>query len=222
MNELPFYAKICGLTSADDARDIAVWSSNHGAVAIGLNFYAGSSRFVTPAQAREVVTAIRSVPGQDVIVVGVFVTQTHGEIESLVDAVGLDWVQLHGPYRPADLPPPRKPTIVAVPFGEASVVQHQIEGWERWGARAILLDAAHEGSFGGTGRSIDWRAASDVPTELPWILAGGLKPENLELAIRQAGATAVDVASGVESSPGKKDWRKVAEFLRIAREMLAK
>ncbi len=221
MKKLPFKAKICGLTSSDDAREIARWSAEGGAVAIGLNFHVASSRCLSSGQAKQIVAAAREVPGQRVVVVGVFVQQTFGEIESLAETVGLDWIQLHGPYRPDDLLPLTKPTIVAVPFEEVDAVERQIEAWSRWGAGAALLDAAHGGNFGGTGRPIDWSRAASVRSEIPLILAGGLKPENLASAIELVAPAAVDVASGVEVSPGKKDREKVAEFLRIAREMLA-
>ena len=221
-----FHVKICGVTSAADAR----LAAEAGADAIGLNFVPGSPRCLDAAAARAV--AVAAPPG--VLVVGVFAGMPPTEIRGLVRAVGLGAVQLHGHLRGPGAPvdPPEAcaalgdlPVIRAVRLGPDGLAEAR--GWIAAAAALgaapalVLVDAAATGasaSLGGTGVRVDWAAlAAEPPLGLPWALAGGLAPENVAEAIRVTGARSVDAASGVESAPGRKDPDKVRAFVSAAR-----
>lgn len=227
-----FHVKICGVTTPADAALVGA----AGADAIGLNFVAGSPRRIDVAAARDVAAA--APPG--VLVVGVFAGMPAAEIAGVVRSVGLGAVQLHGHLAGpgAGVDPPEVcaavggiPVIRAVRPGPDGFVDA-----ERWLAAAAATGAApamaivdgpvsataSTGALGGTGARVDWRAlAAAPPLGLPWALAGGLDPSNVAMAIRISGAAAVDVASGVESAPGRKDPVKVRAFVDAARRAFA-
>jgi phosphoribosylanthranilate isomerase len=196
--------KICGVTTVEDARACA----DAGADAVGLNFWAGSRRFVDVPRAAAIAQAVRGV-----LKVGVFVDANRDEIEGVIDAVGLDAIQLHGDERPEDCRGFAVRVIKAIairPGSEASAIA------ERYGVDFILLDADAGPRRGGSGRSFDWRRAVGVaPGRL--FLAGGLRPDNVAEAVRAAAPYGVDTASGVEISPGRKDAELVREFVRNAK-----
>ena len=210
-----FRVKICGITKPDDARLVVA----AGADAIGINFYAGSKRFVAPEIAQEIAAAV----GNRALKVGVFVNSTAAEILKLAAETPLDYVQLHGDETPefvADLSD--LPTIKALRIRDASlapVVNFLAACESAKNLRGILLDAYSSTEFGGTGQTLDWEnigRAADRPAELPIVLAGGLTPDNVDSAVRLARPDAVDTASGVESAPGVKDKRKVEAFVKNA------
>lgn len=218
-----FHVKICGVTSAADAAVVA----EAGADALGLNFVPGSPRFVDVETARAVAAA--TPPG--VLVVGVFAGMPPPEILGLVRAVGLGAVQLHGhlhgPGTPVD-PPESCALLVDVPVIRAvRLGTDGLAAARRWIAAATalrappalaLVDAGGPGALGGTGRRVDWETLAREPAlGLPWALAGGLDAANVTAAIRVTGARAVDVASGVESAPGRKDPSQVRAFVSAAR-----
>jgi phosphoribosylanthranilate isomerase len=213
-----FRIKICGITNVEDALAIA----RAGADAIGLNFYEKSCRFIDPQLAQQIVAAIPT----DVFKVGVFVNHTARDIESIVSQVGLDAIQLHG-----DEPPQ---LISQLPKNIAVIRAHRCAAdglaplaayiaAARTAGRApdaVLIDADAGAEFGGTGERADWdRVAAErsMLENIPLILAGGLTPQNITAAITVVGPTAVDVASGVESSPGKKDHTKLRDFITGSR-----
>lgn len=212
-----FRIKVCGVTRAEDARVAA----DAGADAIGLNFYAKSPRFVTADSAR----AIRDAVADCVRVVGVFVNETPERIAELIDAVGLDAVQLHGdePFDavaalPAGVPVVRAFRVGAEGLGPAGDYASAVAGAGRPLA-AALVDAAAAGAYGGTGKTVDWalvRRQSDCLAGTPIVLAGGLQPGNVAAAIREVRPAGVDVASGVESQPGIKDAELVRDFVASA------
>ena len=211
-----FRVKICGITNVEDAIMVA----NVGADAVGLNFYTGSSRHVTRGQAEEIAAALPS----NVAKVGVFVNLPADEVAEISDQVGLDIVQLHGD-EPAESLSQLAPRIVVRAFRcRESGFQPLVEylGLCRdlgHTPAAVLVDAYKPGSYGGTGAIVDWAAVSELAKELPdmpIVLAGGLRPENVADAIRVARPSAVDTASGVESSPGRKDANLVGEFVHNA------
>jgi phosphoribosylanthranilate isomerase len=187
--------KICGITRQVDA-DVA---AEAGADWIGLNFWPGSKRRVTIDAARGIRTPLHKV--------GVFVNATLDEIRRAVEEVGLDRIQLHGD-EPADFwagPPP------------ALRVARGLDALSA-GEGVVLLDAATPG-YGGAGEPLDWelvRAAVEK-TRREIILAGGLTPANVAEAVRVVRPAGVDVASGVESSPGIKDAEKIRAFVTAAR-----
>jgi phosphoribosylanthranilate isomerase len=203
-----FWIKICGVTSPDDAAAAAA----AGADAIGINFWSGSKRFVGE-RAAEVAAAVP--PG--ILKVGVFVNAGAAQVLDTLARFGLDRAQLHGDERPEDfsaLAPSRLMRAVRV-RDERSFDE---EG--RWPAGTRLYDAYVEG-FGGGGAPAPW-ALIARHARRPFWLAGGLTPENVGAAVAAVSPDGVDVASGVESEPGRKDARRVAEFIAAAREAAAK
>ena len=211
----------------------------NGADAVGLNFYIKSSRFIQSADAQSVrlqVDQFNAQAFQKVWKVGVFVNPTEAELFEAVDAVGLDAIQFHGNEPRESVARSRKLVRKIQPdcqmiravrarlfsdsaddsqeSSEMERVQAEIRSWESVGIDAILLDAAADGEYGGTGQALDWRYLDQLIFAVPFILAGGLNPENVSMAIRLTGAQGVDVASGVESEPGRKDGEKVRSFVR--------
>jgi phosphoribosylanthranilate isomerase len=200
--------KICGITHIDDALQACAC----GADALGLVFYEKSPRCVTREQARAIVAALPPF----VTTVGLFVNESPETIREIVDFCGLDVIQLHGDEGPdACLSPPHRVLKALRVRGEESLF-----GIEAYAVSALLLDAWHPESYGGTGQLGDWKLAARLAAERPVILAGGLNPENVAEAIRQVRPYGVDVSSGVESSPGRKDPALVAAFIRNARAAL--
>jgi phosphoribosylanthranilate isomerase len=198
--------KICGVTNVADAQTCAT----AGADAIGLNFWRRSKRFVEVARASAIARALP----RDVLKIGVFVDALRREIEGVIDAVGLDAIQLHGHETPQDCCGFAVKVIKAISMRPGSESAAALA--ERYAADFILLDAEAGERRGGSGSSFDWRQAVDVaPGRL--FLAGGLRPDNVAEAVRMVAPYAVDVASGVESAPGTKDAELVKEFIHNAK-----
>jgi phosphoribosylanthranilate isomerase len=220
--KIMFRIKICGITNEADACAAA----DAGADAIGLNFFHASRRHVTVDAARLIAAAVPA----GVAKVGVFVNHEPDEIAGVVDAVGLDGIQLHGDEPAAILTalPLNLPIIRAFRCGSTGLapLARYLDECRALGRvpDAVLLDADAGADFGGTGTRIDW-ARVDLDRTLvgaiPILLAGGLTPENVGDAIRIARPQGVDVASGVESQPGRKDAAVVREFVVAAREAFA-
>jgi phosphoribosylanthranilate isomerase len=178
-----------------------------GVDAIGLVFYAQSPRYVSVEQAQKIAEAIPPF----VSVVGLFVNATKSEIESILSKVRLDILQFHGDESAQDCEQINLPYYKAIRVKtDTNLVQCAVEFS---GAKALLLDAFSESTFGGTGQTFDW---SLIPKNLtkPVILAGGLTPENVTSAINQVRPYAVDVSGGVEARKGIKDAAKIAAFMR--------
>jgi phosphoribosylanthranilate isomerase len=230
-----FQIKICGITTVDDA----LLAAEAGADAIGLNFYAKSPRCVTAERAQEIVAAVRSSYAADkVAMYAVCVNAAPDEIRQFLDPAGRGiipgWgIQLHGDEPPAAIREVRHlvntPVVRAFRCRDSNLadVASYLAECRNLDAMpaAILLDAFAPGSYGGTGHVVDWPAVGSRGEQLfglPLVLAGGLTPENVAAAIATARPDAVDVASGVESSPGKKDPDKVRAFLAAAKGAFAK
>jgi phosphoribosylanthranilate isomerase len=200
--------KICGITRVEDALRAAAL----GADAIGLNFWPGSRRCVSAERGAEIARALPA----GVRAVGVFVNQPREEILAIARAAGLHAVQLHGDETPGDCAgwplPVWKALRIASPLGLASLAGFRVE--------AFVVDSGGPGSgaWGGTGATCDWSLAREAAARAPTWLAGGLSPANVREAIRAVRPLGVDVASGVESSPGVKDPEKLEAFLRLAKE----
>ena len=216
-----FTIKICGITTVEDARMVA----EAGADAIGLNFYPASPRYVSPAMARAIVDALPA----GIVKVGLLVDVDAATACERFDDLGLDLLQLHGDEPPALLGAlggrPAMKAFRLGPNGLAPVVQY-LQACRQLGClpRFVLLDSFAPGVYGGTGKPTDWSAAAQYrsdSTNPPLVLAGGLSPQNVAAAIRATGARAVDVASGVESAPGRKDPAAVAALVRAARDAFA-
>ena len=195
--------KICGITNVEDA----LLACELGADAIGLNFYEKSPRCISPFAASKIIGKLPPF----VAPVGVFVNWQAAPVTTLAKALGLAAAQLHG-----DEPP----KLVSEIAKKVSVIKalHVGKGntfppFARYrGAAAFLLDAPHSGQYGGTGHTTDWGVASTAAKSHRILLAGGLTPENVAEAILAARPYAVDVTSGVESKPGKKDPAKLRAF----------
>jgi phosphoribosylanthranilate isomerase len=201
--------KICGITSRTDALSAAAC----GADALGFIFYEASPRHVTPETAR---TICCDLPKR-VVRVGVFVNEDASKVMKIVDFCGLDLIQLHG-----EEPPhycrwfPAERIIKAVSFqGYGDPAVHA-----DYAVRAILLDHREAGRYGGTGKQSDWSLAGHIKALYPLILAGGLHEGNIEEALRIVAPDAVDLNSGVEQSPGKKDPEKVGRIIEIIRRKI--
>jgi phosphoribosylanthranilate isomerase len=193
--------KICGITSAEDA----VAAVDAGADALGFIFVPGTPRYVTPEAAASVVERVPPL----VATVGVFVDRPLDDLLRIVGALRLHAVQLHG-YESAEYAG-RMP----VPVIRALRVQNagSLQAMDTYPAHAFLLDAYVEGRPGGTGMPIPWDLALGAKGRKPIILSGGLRPDTVGEAVRLVRPYGVDVSSGVEQSPGRKDHRKVREFI---------
>ena len=200
--------KICGITELEDAC-LAV---ELGAAALGFNFYPPSPRYVLPGVAAAI---IRQLPPL-VMAVGVFADETKpDEVAAVAHGARVNAVQLHGPRFPAVSGTLTEfPIIRAVSIREAK----DLEELEALTAGALLLDHFDPKLIGGTGKTIDWTLARKAKRYGPVVLAGGLTPANVAQAIREVRPFAVDVASGVESAPGKKDPGKLRAFFEAVRE----
>jgi len=200
--------KICGITTWDDAR----LSIDLGASALGFNFYPPSPRAISLADAWSIV---RRLP-PFVEAVGVFVNWEPQVVDAVARAARLGSVQLHGAESPEDVAELARARRVT----KAVQVKHgfRVASLARYrAADAILLDGFARGLHGGTGRTLDWKLARAASRYGRIILAGGLTAENIAEAIRVAQPFAVDVASGVESRPGRKDPAKLlALFAAVA------
>lgn len=185
--------KICGITRLEDA-DAAV---DAGAQALGFVFWTGSPRFVDPYRARAIVRTLPSF----VTPIGVFVNQRPEYIGSVASLAQLGAVQLHGDETVADAVAIRRPVIKALTLEVAQTAQ-----LAAWPAHVtVLLDVHDPIRRGGTGQTIDWTAAADIAARRRVLLAGGLTPDNVADAVACVQPFGIDVSSGVESSPGRKD-----------------
>ena len=201
-------AKICGITRIQDIQSAV----NAGADAIGFVFFPPSPRSVSTAQAKEL---IQHVPAY-VQTVGLFVNASVDEILQILKDVPLDILQFHGDETPEQCQriaaQAGRRWYKAIQVKPDLDVIAEIQNYQAAGASAVLLDAWHPELKGGTGHSFDW--AQFPKLDIPLILAGGLKPENIEDAIRTTGAYAVDVSGGVESSKGMKDQQLIERFMQ--------
>lgn len=201
-NILRTRVKICGITNVNDALTAVA----NGADAIGLVFYEASPRNITIERALEVAAAVPPF----VSVVGLFVNAEPAFIQSVVNQVGLDLIQFHGDESPADCAGYGVPFIKAIRVkADTNLVQYAADFSA---AKALLLDTFAEGVAGGTGQVFDWGL---IPNQLnkPVILAGGLTPDNVDIAIRKVKPYAVDVSGGVERTKGIKSAEKIAAFM---------
>src|SRR5262245_56064358 len=201
--------KICGVTTPDDVRLAAA----AGADAIGLNFYPKSPRYVRPAGAAPL---LRAVP-PFVDAAGVFVGLRIRQISAIAYQLGLGTVQTFADPDDADDPYPFR-FVAAFRVKDQAGLDDITRYLDRCrdGGRlpaAVLVDAHVEGQLGGTGKAAPWNLLADFRPGVPLILAGGLTPDNVVDAIRAVRPWAVDVASGVEASPGQKDPDKVRRFI---------
>ncbi len=211
--------KICGVTTAADARQAV----QLGADAIGLNFYEGSPRCV---EASAVAGILRELP-PFVAAAGVFVEIPMRRVfERIHGLARINIIQWHGKnHEPSDCAPYH--LIPAFPVRDAEslqAIQRYLDACRAIGhlPSALLLDGYAPGQHGGTGQTAPWHLLASFQPGVPIILAGGLTPENVAEAIRIVRPYGVDVASGVERAPGRKDAEKLRGFLANAREAAAR
>jgi phosphoribosylanthranilate isomerase len=196
------FVKICGVTSEEDA----LLAVAMGADAVGFIF-APSSRQIAPQKAADIVKRLPT----EIVTVGVFRFETRQRIVDIVHQTGLRAAQLHGHESPADSRwvRARVPLVIkAFASGDPG-----LDDADDYGADAILIDSAVPGS----GEVFDWSLAEGAPSNRKVILAGGLTPDNVADAVRRVRPWGVDVATGVESAPGRKDARKLRAFIQTAR-----
>ena len=199
--------KICGLTNLRDAR----LCLDLGADFLGLNFWSGSPRRCAWDAAKEVVELARSF---SVPVVGVFVNATAEELRRHRRDLGLDLLQLHGDESSELLEAFQPSAFRAVRVRDSNDLPLALDSAGPY----VLLDAFVAGEYGGTGRCFRWHLAREVSERRRVLVAGGLRPENVEEAIQEARPFGVDVASGVEQSPGRKDPELLRAFFAAARK----
>jgi phosphoribosylanthranilate isomerase len=205
--------KICGVTTADDAR----FAADAGADAVGLNFYPQSPRFLSPQAAASIVRALPAFTAP----VGVFVGMPIRQVCAMAFQLGLRGVQTYDDQLPTEdtFPFAHIPAFRIKDADGLEQVRRFVETATSLGRRpsAVLIDSRVEGQFGGTGHAAPWELLKGFNPGVPVILAGGLTPENVAEAIALVQPWGVDVASGVESSPGVKDLDKVRQFVKNAR-----
>lgn len=198
--------KICGITQPDDARSAA----DCGADAIGLVFYEPSSRAVGLKEAEAIVEALPPL----VTVVALFVDARPATVEEVLGALPVSLLQFHGDESRTYCEAFARPYLKALRVRDDTDLRARCEEYSS--ARGVLLDSWVPGVPGGTGRTFDWRLA-DMQLPRPVVLAGGLDAGNVSTAIQKLAPAAVDVSGGVESAPGRKDLRKMYEFVAAVR-----
>ena len=198
--------KICGITNIEDA----LFAAEAGADALGFVFYEKSPRYVSSETVKKIVSMLPPF----VTTVGLFVNAGGEVIETTVRLSGINVIQLHGDETPEECDFAPHPVIKAVRVKDAG----SLAGVERYPVSALLLDAWNDQQYGGTGESFNWQLARNLTGKLPLIMAGGLNPDNVAEAIRVVAPYAVDVSSGVEISPGKKDHDKIRKFIQQVRQ----
>jgi len=218
---LPTRVKICGITNLDDAL-LAVES---GTDYLGFIFYPPSKRSISVEKTQRIVTELRTRPDLPFLV-GVFVNETAADMAQILTICGLDLAQLSGDETPNLVGDPESPI-----FGRCYKVLRpatldEAEAEAEWylpaetmpDHPALLIDTRHATLYGGTGQTADWYIAGRLARDIPnMMLAGGLNPDNVAAAVSQVSPFAVDVASGVEATPGKKDPRLVRAFIANAK-----
>jgi len=204
--------KICGITNLEDAR----FALDCGADELGFNFYKKSKRYISPADAATIVEQL----SPDTRTVGVFVNEPIETVLDISRSLGLQGVQLHGDEDRLYIRKLLLNSMLFVIKAFRVAPGFVISSAGNWKATYELFDAFSPHERGGTGRSLDWEGlGTEVQLWFPdsAYLAGGLTPDNVVSAIRMVRPYAVDVASGVESSPGKKDRNKLKAFIRNAK-----
>jgi len=195
------WIKVCGITNIDDA----LGAASLGVDALGFIF-APSPRRIEPGVVREI---IRALPA-GLLKVGVFVNAEQEEVLRVAEYCGLNSAQFHGHESPEYCRRVSLPVIKAIPVRDVESLKEM----ERYPFATILLDTYDRERAGGTGKVFPWELALEVRRKSSFILSGGLNPWNVRQAIRMLRPMGVDVSSGVESAPGKKDLSKMINFVR--------
>ena len=200
------YIKICGITEFDDALKIAEMGIN----ALGFIFYPKSRRYIFPDKAKEI---IKHLP-PFINTVGVFVNEKKENVIDVLNRCPIDILQFHGDETPEYCSQFNKKIIKAFRVNR----DFSFDVFYKFPASAFLLDSHVSGEYGGTGVVFDWDLAVKAKKYGKIILSGGLNPENLSSAVAKVNPYGVDISSGVEIKPGKKDIIKVEEIVKICRK----
>jgi len=201
--------KICGITNAIDA----LGAVDAGADALGFVFYKKSPRYV---QANVVTSIVAQLP-PFVLPIGVFVNEQASVVRSIMDECGLALAQIHGDETPSYCETLGRPALRALRLRDRNTFMAMAEYKGRSGVRGFVLDAFSEVAYGGTGEIADWDLAAEAAESFSYLLAGGLTPDNVTAAIKKVRPYGVDVSSGVELNPGKKDPVKVQAFIQAVK-----
>lgn len=198
--------KICGITNEEDA----LYAAKLGAAALGFIFYPPSPRYVRPKVVRKIVKKLPL----NLVKVGIFVNESAEKINKIIKYCGLDFIQLHGD----------EPVEFCRNFPASTIIktvellrESDLVKAFSYNVAAILVDSRHAGLYGGTGKKADWKLAQRIKSKKLLILSGGLNGENIKEAIEKIAPHALDINSGVEKSPGKKDHIKLARLFDIVR-----
>ena len=201
--------KICGITEPEDARDAVLL----GADAIGLNFYEKSPRCIDASRAAAIIEQLPAL----VSVVGVFVNHPDPQgLEDFALSLGLHAVQLHGSETPDYCSMIQRVKVIK---GMRIDSNFKVESLRSYGNRMFILDTGTAVQFGGTGQTFDWSQAYGANAFGSIVIAGGLNPENVGEAVNRLHPFAVDVSSGVESVPGRKNYGKMRRFIEAVRRV---
>jgi phosphoribosylanthranilate isomerase len=194
--------KICGITNIDDALCVA----ECGAAAVGFIFYPPSLRYIQPNKARMIVDKLP----RELVKVGVFVNETAAEVKRIFDYCGLDMLQFHGDETPDYCR--QFPSMYVIKALELKN-EEDVRSASCYDAAAILADSRRAGLYGGTGKITDWDLAGRIAQRL--ILSGGLNEDNIMKALQKVNPAALDINSGIEERPGKKDSAKIARIMQM-------
>ena len=192
--------KICGITNYDDAAA----AIDMGADLLGFNFYAKSPRYVNPNEVKKIISKLPAF----VNIAGVFVNESFEHVKDTIEQCDLNWVQFHG-----DEPPKYCEAFVSLNVKTIKAVRvkdkQDIETAEDFFTDAVLLDAFDPDKYGGTGLTFDWNIIGHIGKRI--FLAGGINPDNVVKAV-ELGVYGIDVCSGIETEPGKKDHEKMKKL----------
>ena len=200
--------KICGITTVSDA----LWALDFGADAVGLVF-AKSPRQVSVRLAEKISRAV----GPWMAVCGVFVDEPPVLVRRIAGDVGLSAIQLHGSEPPQEIGDYKGLKVIKTFHVDEKFRLERLKSYRK--ADAFLFDTKVGDRLGGTGKTFDWKVLKKISTEKPVIISGGLNPQNVAAAVRFFRPYGVDVSSGVEKKPGKKDLNRIRDFIRNAKKI---
>jgi len=204
---MELFIKICGITNLDDAK----LAASYGANALGFIMYENSPRKITK---EEILDIVEELP-KEITPVMVFVNSSPQYVESCLEVSPRLVPQFHGNETPEFCSSFNRDFIKAIRFSGEEDLQSIFETYSK--SRFLLVDSYQKNDFGGTGKSFDWIYLEKEKFNKPYLLAGGLNPENVEKALSIVSCAGLDVSSGVESFPGKKDSMKLKKFIQTAR-----
>lgn len=210
--------KFCGLRRLEDV----IEAIDLGVDLLGFNFYPLSPRYIDPVACADLLAGLKKVMGEaesHCLLVGVFVNSPYEEIRHVMSVCGLDLAQLSGDETQNDIAHFDGRAYKAIRPRDGMTLNLPGTGFlSRKALPGLLVDAVGTGLYGGSGMKADWQLAEALARQVPILLAGGLTPENVTEAIHRVKPWGVDVASGIETSPGVKDHSKMVDFVQAVRD----